>query len=393
MAEKNKDSCSISLKALSPEEFALIHGDDDSILLTLRADRDTRNFMVKVAKGGKMVLTNVATTADAEYDHEFEDEVIAQNWRIEGDKFVVWHPESGHEIILPVVDRGPLTPRDVPEILGQQQLLYNVAMSIAEGEHCTLVGPTGTGKTSLVRWLAQVLGYNYVLMPITRDTSAADMIGDYQPGEEAALFPWTDGPVAQATRLSQTHPTILCFDEANRIGNVAHFTKLYSVLDDTRTLVIPEKRSKQGDVLAAGEQVPAGNLFVFATANPVDYEDTDVGVADYIGVQELDPAFQSRFFFHPPVKYPSKDVEAAALLQRVPSLSVSQAALIVDATNRVRNAAEVRFPMSFREMQAWGAALKYHTYGEAAEVAVIQKAPAMYRQDLRRMLALQGESD
>src|SRR5690606_32140978 len=127
----------------------------------------------------------------------------------------------------------PLTPKGSYEIMGQPEMLFALCLAIKHKKHSLLTGPTGIAKTSMYRWLAEQLGYNLVIMQIARGTQDRHLLGEYAPAGPGT-FEWMDGPVTKAARLSNDHPTILLFDELNRIGNVAEFSRVYSLLDDTR---------------------------------------------------------------------------------------------------------------------------------------------------------------
>lgn len=269
---------------------------------------------------------------------------------------------------------GPAVPvGHVDEIMGQPGMIYALACSIALGKHSALSGPTGVGKTTVYRWLAQQLGYNLVLMPISRGTEASHLVGDYVP-TGPGKFEWTDGPVTTACRLSQSAPTILVFDELNRVGNIAEFARIYSVLDDTKRLTIPEHRDANGNV----EVIDVGELYIGATLNPADDDH-----ADYIGVQELDPALISRFPIQPMIAYPAINVESQALAFRVPTISVATATAMVNVAGKVRSSSEIRFPFSFRELEAWARLTEYMSMADAFEWAVVSKAPLGFREAIR----------
>ena len=156
---------------------------------------------------------------------------------------------------------------------------------------------------------------------------------------------------------------------------------MYSLLDDTRMIELPERLQPDGTV----EIVHAGDLYVGATANPVEDEG-----GDYLGVKELDPAFNSRFAIQPPLKYPSVNIEAQALADRVPALDIATAKKMVEAAKKIRDSHEIRFPISFRELEAWALALPHYGMKDAAEVAVISKAAPSFRGDIRNLLQLVG---
>lgn len=306
-----------------------------------------------------------------------------RNWKTEGDRMEVYHPATGIFVELPILPvAAPQAPsREEPDILGQPEMTFAVAYAMHKRKNSMLVGPTGTGKTSTYRWYAQKLGYNFVICPIARGTEASHMVGDYMPVGQA-LFEWMDGPVTEAIRLSQQGPTFLVFDEINRIGNIAEFARVYSVLDDTRVLKIPERR----DANAVAEVLEVGDLFIGATANPSDDE-----MADYVGVQDIDPALSSRFGIQPDVKYPPPEVELEALLQRVgDEADRAMAHKMVVVANRIREAPEVRFPISFRELHNWLEATPVFGYMDAAKVCVINKAPRTFHTSIENIIRMQG---
>lgn len=351
--------------------------DTGEELVTLRVEPITRKLVVEVNEDGPVEAINrkgapVVGTAGSGSQ--------GVTWEVKGGKFKAWL-KNRNAVELPIADKpGPYTPKEeIPAPLGQAEMVFAVAMAIKLGKHSLLTGPTGTAKTTTYRWIAKQLNYNLVIMPISRGTEAAHLVGEYLPVDEAGRFDWTYGPVSVAAKLSESHPTLLVFDEVNRIGNIAELARIYSLLDDTRMLEIKEKRNADGTV----EMLRAGQLYVGATSNPSDSDN-----ADYLGVQDLDPALSSRFTFQPQVGYPPEDIEAIALVQRVPGLRLEEAGKMVTCANRIRKAENVRFPISFRELEAWALALPFYGWKAAAEVAVVTKANPDYHASIRDLVKL-----
>lgn len=359
--------------------------------ITLVKD-DSREKLIEVSsKGGKLIASvaddiavgtmsggAVSTSSPNTKVPDPIDPSGLRNWETVKGKMRVMHPKTGEIMELGVCNPGaPFTPaQDVNEILGQPDMTFSVAYAFAKHKHSMLVGPTGTGKTTLYRWFAKALGWNFVLCPIARGTEAAHLVGDYLPTGQA-LFEWMDGPVTEAIRLSQDNPTLLVFDEINRIGNVAEFSRIYSVLDDSRVLELKERRVKEGIV----ERLEVGDLMIGATANPSDDDR-----ADYMGVQDMDPALSSRFGVQPHIDYPAADIELEALCSRVSDVDRSKASRMVSAAKRIRESADVRFPISFRELENWALAEPYFGYNDAAEVTVVNKAPRVFQQSIRNLI-------
>ena len=61
------------------------------------------------------------------------------------------------------------------------RMCESVAMAVQMREPCLLVGETGTGKTTIVQELADSLGYNLVVVNLSRQSEAGDLLGGYKP--------------------------------------------------------------------------------------------------------------------------------------------------------------------------------------------------------------------
>ena len=62
-------------------------------------------------------------------------------------------------------------------IIGQDEVIKNVLISIFSGGHCLLVGVPGLAKTLLVQTIAETLGLNFNRIQITPDLMTSDIIG------------------------------------------------------------------------------------------------------------------------------------------------------------------------------------------------------------------------
>lgn len=379
---RGSKTVSLTVEKAPNHESATITDEAGKELLSLEIEAGTQRLIVGVADSGNIEVQDGITKAPiiTKVAANERDADGNRNWSITDNVMKVWLP-NGNAVELTIEDEpGPYTPTEhVPEVLGQPNLIFAIALGIKLGKHTLLSGPTGIAKTTAYRWMAKTLNYNFILQPIARGTESSHMVGEYLPVDEAGRFEWTDGPTTTAVRLSQDHPTILVYDELNRIGNIAEFARIYQLLDDTRTLELKEKRS--GGMV---ETLKAGQLFVGATSNPSDDEH-----ADYVGVQDLDPALNSRFGLQPPLAYPDPKIEAQALADRVPGLNIREAEAMVGTAQRIRQAANVRFPISFRELEAWALTLPFFGWKQAAEISVVSKAAKMYQPDLRKLIQLQ----
>lgn len=94
-------------------------------------------------------------------------------------------------------------------------LLRQVLLSLLTGEMIILVGPSGTGKTTIVRQLADVIDANYEIIPVQPSwTDKQDLIGFYNPIRK--LF--VPSPFLDCLIKAKDNPDklfFICLDEMN----------------------------------------------------------------------------------------------------------------------------------------------------------------------------------
>jgi len=157
-------------------------------------------------------------------------------------------------------------------IVGQDEVVDQVLISIFSRGHCLLVGVPGLAKTLLVNTIAQTLGLSFNRIQFTPDLMPSDIVGS-EILDESRNFKFIQGPIFS---------NIVLADEINRTP-----PKTQSAL-----LEAMQERS----VTAAGKtyKLPAP-FFVLATQNPIEQE----------GTYPLPEAQLDRFLFNIWVDYPS----------------------------------------------------------------------------------------
>ena len=161
-------------------------------------------------------------------------------------------------------------------IVGQDEVVKNVLISIFSRGHCLLVGVPGLAKTLLVNTIANVLGLKYSRIQFTPDLMPSDIIGT-EILDETRKFRFIKGPL---------FANILLADEINRTP-----PKTQSAL-----LEAMQERS----VTAAGTTYRLDDpFFVLATQNPIEQE----------GTYPLPEAQLDRFMFNVLLDYPSFEQE------------------------------------------------------------------------------------
>ncbi len=161
-------------------------------------------------------------------------------------------------------------------IVGQDDVVKDVLISIFSNGHCLLVGVPGLAKTLLVNTIAQSLGLSYNRIQFTPDLMPSDIIGT-EILDETRQFKFIKGALFS---------NIILADEINRTP-----PKTQSAL-----LEAMQERS----VTAAGKRYElAKPFFVLATQNPIEQE----------GTYPLPEAQLDRFMFNVMLDYPSLEEE------------------------------------------------------------------------------------
>jgi len=135
-----------------------------------------------------------------------------------------------------------------------------------------LIGPTGSGKTALVRYFCALHGRAYHRVSLNGGATAEDLVGHYILKDHHTE--WVDGVLTQACRNGWT----IVLDEINAAPPEVLFI-LNSLLDDERILILS---SKDGEIVT-----PDPDFRFVATCNPSEQ--------GYAGTNEMNEALLDRF--------------------------------------------------------------------------------------------------
>ncbi len=161
-------------------------------------------------------------------------------------------------------------------VVGQDEVVENLLVSIFSRGHCLLVGVPGLAKTLMVNTLASVLGLKYSRIQFTPDLMPSDIIGT-EILDESRNFRFNQGPV---------FANIILADEINRTP------------PKTQSALLEAMQEKS--VTVAGKQYLLEKpFFVLATQNPIEQE----------GTYPLPEAQLDRFMFNVMLDYPSREQE------------------------------------------------------------------------------------
>jgi len=157
-------------------------------------------------------------------------------------------------------------------VIGQEDVIKSVLISIFSNGHCLLVGVPGLAKTLLVQTVADVMDLQFNRIQFTPDLMPSDIIGAEILGEDRN-FKFIQGPIFS---------NIVLADEINRTP------------PKTQAALLEAMQEKA--VTAAGQRHVLPNpFFVLATQNPIEQE----------GTYPLPEAQLDRFMFNVHLSYPS----------------------------------------------------------------------------------------
>ena len=166
-------------------------------------------------------------------------------------------------------------------IIGQDDVIEQVLVSLFAGGNCLIIGVPGLAKTLLVHTIARVLDLNYSRIQFTPDLMPSDITGtdiiqdDPASGQRRMVF--TPGPV---------FANIVLADEINRTPPKTQSAMLEAMQEHRVTV--------QGKTYDLREP-----FFVFATQNPIELE----------GTYPLPEAQLDRFMFQITIEYLTEDQE------------------------------------------------------------------------------------
>jgi MoxR-like ATPase len=168
-------------------------------------------------------------------------------------------------------------------ILGQKLNLRLLLSAVLAGGHVLLEGVPGTGKTQMVRTLANLLGGSFNRIQFTPDLLPSDITGSTIYNLKENSFQTLKGPI---------FTNILLADEINRTPAKTQAALLEAMEEKQVTI--------QGETYSLPEV-----FFVVATQNPIEFE----------GTYPLPEAQQDRFLFKLLVDFPTFEEEKNVLKQ------------------------------------------------------------------------------
>ena len=255
-------------------------------------------------------------------------------------------------------------------IVGQDEVIEQIAICLFARGHALLMGVPGLAKTLLIRRLAETLSLDFSRIQFTPDLMPMDITGTdiiQQTQDGKREFQFVPGPV---------FANIVLADEINRAPAKTQAAMLEAMQEQSVTVV------------GKSMELPAP-FFVLATQNPVEQE----------GTYPLPEAQLDRFMFLVDVDYPARDEEVDIALRTTTEEQAALSSIIsadevkkyqslvrrmpiprhlvefaVDLTRKTRTkGADSNSPEWLKSLVAWGAgprAVQYLVLGAKSRAAL-----------------------
>ncbi|BCY27152.1 AAA family ATPase [Flavobacterium okayamense] len=193
-------------------------------------------------------------------------------------------------------------------IVGQEEVVNQIVLSIFAGGHALLIGVPGLAKTLMVNTISKALGLDFKRIQFTPDLMPSDILGS-EILDENRNFKFIKGPVFS---------NIILADEINRTP------------PKTQAALLEAMQERAVTVAGHNYQL---NLpyFVLATQNPIEQE----------GTYPLPEAQLDRFMFAIKLDYPTFDEEVQVVKATTTDVKADVKALfksqeIIDFQNVIR---------------------------------------------------------
>ncbi len=185
-----------------------------------------------------------------------------------------------------LVEKIPLLKKEIAKVIvGQEEVLDEVIITLLAGGHCLLEGVPGLAKTLMVKTISEVMELSFKRIQFTPDLMPGDILGtevleeDHSTGKK--FFQFTQGPIfanmVLADEINRTPPkTQAALLEAMQEKRVTYGGKNYSLPDP---------------------------FLIIATQNPIEQS----------GTYPLPEAQLDRFLLYIKLGYPSEQEEMEVL--------------------------------------------------------------------------------
>jgi MoxR-like ATPase len=162
-------------------------------------------------------------------------------------------------------------------IVGQQELVRQLLLTLLGGGNALLEGAPGLGKTMLVSTLSQVIHCSFSRIQFTPDLMPADIVG------------------TTVIAVDETYQRFFRFEPGPIFANIVLADEINRATPKTQSALLEAMQERKVTVAKTTYELERP-FFVLATQNPIEME----------GTYPLPEAQLDRFFFHIRVNFPDR---------------------------------------------------------------------------------------
>lgn len=239
-------------------------------------------------------------------------------------------------------------PRTDSAYVVQKEECARIVAGIMDNEKILITGPTGSGKSSLVKYVCSLLGAPFIRINMSADAESAVLFGQLVVREGATV--WEDGPITEAVR----HGGVVLIDEWELMPPEISMG-LQNLLEDDGYLFLKEKPGSAEDKTF----IPHKNFRLICAGNTVGQGDETGG---FSGTVVQNSATLDRFTTTVCLDYLSKAHEVSIIRNKT-AVKKPIAESMVKLASLIRNAynqRQVNLTMSPRTLISWGNKIVRH---------------------------------
>jgi MoxR-like ATPase len=232
---------------------------------------------------------------------------------------------STESFLMAATDRTTLITSLDSAVVGRRREVELVVAALDAGRHVLLEGPPGTGKSTLLRAVAEAMGIGFVFVEGNAELTPARLVGHFDParvlneGYDPSVF--VDGPLVTALREG----SLLYVEEINRIP------------EETLNVLITVMSEGELNVPRLGRIADSVGFRLVAAMNPFDA----------VGTARISGAVYDRVC-RVSVGYQSADIEREIAGRHVADIPSEWMGKVVELVRRTRSHPDLRVGSSVR---------------------------------------------
>jgi cobaltochelatase CobS len=262
-------------------------------------------------------------------------------------------PEDA-KAFIPKVDEG---------YIPQTEEIAALVMAFIDGDKTLITGPTGSGKSSGVKFVCAKLGLPFIRINMSGDIESSSVFGQLVVREGSTV--WQDGPLTEGVKWGAV---VLCDEWELMPPEIT--MGMQNLLEDDGYLYLKEMPGSSHD----RQIVPHANWRIVMAGNTTGQGDDSGG---FSGTMVQNTATIDRFSTVICVDYLSKEHEKAIIKAKCPAVTVGTAEKMLQFASLVRtayNKGAINLTMSPRTLINWGKKMgRISNPREALRVAFLDK--------------------